>query len=103
MKFWVTTSDGFSLVEVTLALGVASIALMTIVGLLSVGTGAAQRASHASAAASLFSAVAADLRATAARSRASESVTSQQYSIIFPTTTTGDSALSTIFFDETGK
>ena len=62
MRFPVTSSNGFSLVEVTLALGVASIGLATIVGLLSVGTGASQRAGQVSAAANLFSAVATDLR-----------------------------------------
>ncbi len=103
MRVSVTSSNGFSLVEVTLALGVASIGLATIVGLLSVGTGASQRASQVSAAANLFSAVAADLRATAARSRARDSVTSQQFAILIPAAPVNAPTVSTLYFDENEK
>jgi uncharacterized protein (TIGR02598 family) len=100
MRLSVTSSKGFSLVEVTLALGVASIGLATIVGLLSVGTYASQRASQASAAANLFSAVATDLRATAARSRTGESVTSQQLAIVIPAAPANSPTVSTLYFAE---
>jgi uncharacterized protein (TIGR02598 family) len=55
---------GFSLVEVTLALGVAGFCLIALFGLLPLGLQTNQNASSQTAAASLLSSVVADLRAT---------------------------------------
>ena len=55
---------GFSLVEVTLALGVASVCLIAIFGLLPVGLRTNQDAIQQVAAADILGAVMTDLRAT---------------------------------------
>lgn len=55
---------GFSLVEVTLALGVATFCLVGLFGLLPVGFQATQNSASQTAAASVLSSVVADLRAT---------------------------------------
>jgi uncharacterized protein (TIGR02598 family) len=71
--FW-----GFSLVEVTLALGVASVCLVTILGLLPIALRTNQNASSQTIAANILSAVIADMRATP---RAG--TTSNQFGITF--------------------
>jgi uncharacterized protein (TIGR02598 family) len=71
---------GFSLVEVTLALGIAGFCLIALFGLLPLGIQTNQSALSQTAAASVLSSVVADLRATP---RASS--TSRQYDITFGT------------------
>ena len=71
---------GFSLVEVTLALGVAAFCLIALLGLIPLGMQTNQSAVSQTAAASILSSVIADLRATA---RATP--TSAQYDITFGT------------------
>ncbi len=56
-----SSTQGFSLVEVTLALGVASFTLMSILGLLSVGMGAQQTSSRETIATNLALGIMADL------------------------------------------
>ena len=73
-------SAGFSLVEVTLALGVAAFCLIALFGLLPVGIQTNQSAISQTAAASVLSSVVADLRATP-----KASPTSAQYDITFGT------------------
>src|SRR5438477_5279045 len=72
--------SAFSLVEVTLALGVAAFCLVTVAGLLSVGLQTNQRSTSQTAATSILSNVIADLRATP-----KASTTSTQYGISIPT------------------
>lgn len=55
---------GFSLVEVTLALGVAAFCLVTVLGLLPVGVKTNQNASQQTMAANILSEIVSDLRAT---------------------------------------
>ena len=57
-------SGGFSLVEVTLALGVAAFCLLTLFGLLPLGFQTNQNSISQTTAASLLSSIVADLRAT---------------------------------------
>ena len=59
-----SSSGGFSLVEVTLALGVAAFCLITLFGLLPVGVTSNQMAFGRTAAASVAANIVADLRAT---------------------------------------
>ncbi len=73
-------SAGFSLVEVTLALGVAAFCLIALFGLLPLGVQTNQSSISQTAAASVLSSVAADLRATP-----KTSLTSPQYDITFGT------------------
>jgi uncharacterized protein (TIGR02598 family) len=84
-------SAGFSLVEVTLALGVAAFCLIALVGLLPLGLQTNQSSISQTAAASLLSSVVADLRATP-----KTSLTSQQYDITFGTA-------KVLFFDGEGR
>jgi uncharacterized protein (TIGR02598 family) len=84
-------SAGFSLVEVTLALGVAAFCLVTLFGLLPLGVRANQNSISQTAAATLLSSVVADLRATPKTSQ-----TSRQYEITFGTA-------RVLYFDGEGR
>ena len=70
---------GFSLVEVTLALGVAGFCLMTVFALLPIGIKTNQTAFSQTAAATILSNVVADMRA------AGKNATSAEYQITFGT------------------
>jgi type II secretory pathway pseudopilin PulG len=65
MKRFRQTEFAFSLVEVTLALGVAAFSLLIIVGMLPVSLKTNQASTHQTAANSIISQIAADLRAAA--------------------------------------
>ena len=82
---------GFSLVEITLSLGVMSICLLTVLGLLPIASQTNRSAAADTAAASIASAVLADIRATP---RAAG--TSTQFAIPF-------NANSVLFFDAEGQ
>jgi uncharacterized protein (TIGR02598 family) len=82
---------GFSLVEVTLALGVAGFCLITLFGLLPLGVKTNQNSISQTAAAALLSSVMADLRATP-----KTSLTSRQYEITIATT-------KVLYFDAEGR
>jgi uncharacterized protein (TIGR02598 family) len=84
-------SAGFSLVEVTLALGVAAFCLIALFGLLPLGIQTNQSSISQTAAASILSSVVADLRATP-----KTSPTSSQYSITFEGATV-------LYFDAEGR
>lgn len=86
----------FSLVEVTLALGVAGIALLALLGLLPLGQQIGRNASEETAAPKLLSAVAADLRMTARTASASP-----LYGIEIPANSASGS--TTIFFTSAGE
>ena len=88
-------SRGFSLVEVTLALGVAGFALIAVLGLLPIGLQTNRTATEHTAAPKILSAVAADLRGTPATG-----ATSARFSIEIPATSSSSS--STIYFTEDG-
>jgi uncharacterized protein (TIGR02598 family) len=84
-------SRGFSLVEVTLALGLTAFCLMTLFGMLPLGLQLSQSSISQTAAASVLSSVAADLRATS-----KTSLTSRQYNITF-------GATKLLYFDGDGR
>jgi uncharacterized protein (TIGR02598 family) len=91
--------SSFSLVEVTLALGVAAISLLVIFSLLPIGLQTNQRSIEQTASADILSAVAADLRATPPGVS-----TSSQFAIsIPPNPMTGSTVLSPLFFNSTGQ
>lgn len=83
--------EGFSLVEVTLALGIAAFCLLALFGLLPLGLQANQNSISQTAAASVLSSVIADLRATS-----KTSLTSSQYDITFGVT-------KSLYFDGEGR
>lgn len=82
--------DSFSLVELTLALGVAALCLISVFGLLPVGLKSNHNAASQSAAASIIAAVVADMRATP-----KTATTSTQYGVSF-------GAPKTLYFDSEG-
>ena len=84
-------SHSFSLVEVTVALGITAFCLVAVFGLLPVGLKANQNSISQTAAASILSAVIADMRATP--KNASSSI---QYGITFGSETT-------LYFDNESK
>ena len=91
MKPFSDHAAGFSLVEVTLALGVAGFCLIAVFGLLPVGVQTNQRALSQTAATAILSSVVADLRATP-----TTATTSTQYQITFGTA-------KTLYFDSSGR
>lgn len=82
---------GFSLVEVTLALGIAAFCLIGLFGLLPLGVQTNQSSISQTAAASVLSSVVTDLRATP-----KTSLTSLQYEITFGTA-------KILYFDGEGR
>jgi uncharacterized protein (TIGR02598 family) len=84
-------ADAFSLVEVTLALGVAAFCLIAVFGLLPIGVQTNQRATSQTAATSIMANVVSDLRATP-----KANPTSSQFAITFGTA-------KTLYFDGAGQ
>jgi uncharacterized protein (TIGR02598 family) len=81
----------FSLVEVTLALGVAAFCLIAVFGLIPVGVQTNRNATSQTASANVMAAVVADLRATP-----KTSTTSAQFAITFGTN-------ATLYFNDSGQ
>lgn len=77
-------TSAFSLIEVTLALGVAGFCLIAIFGLLPVALNSNQAAIEQTAANAILTAVTSDLRATPATNPPGSTTTSQQYKISIP-------------------
>jgi uncharacterized protein (TIGR02598 family) len=94
-----THLHAFSLVEVTMALGVSTFCLLAIFGLLPVGMKSNQAAIEQTVANGILSAAAADLRATACP--AGLAVTSQQFGLSIPASSSSNT--SVLYFSETGK
>jgi uncharacterized protein (TIGR02598 family) len=85
---------GFSLVEVTLALGIAAFCLIAVFGLVPVGVQTNRNATSQTAASNIMAAVVADLRATP-----KVNSTSAQFGITFG----GPPNPAILFFDSTGQ
>ena len=94
--------SAFSLVEVTLALGIAAFCLIAILGLLPVGMNSNHTATEQTASIGILSAIAADLRATPPTSPPGGAAASAQYSLAIPASPNGSSA-QTLFFAEDGR
>lgn len=90
MTYSAQRCSAFSLVEVTLALGIAGVCMMAIFGLLPISVKANLDSSSETGAIGVLSAVAADIRATPI-----SSTTSPQYNVVFGSSTT-------LYFDATG-
>jgi len=91
MSLWNRKTSAFSLVEVTLALGVAAFCLIAVFGLLPVGVQTNRNATSQTAGTNIIAAVAADLRATP-----TTSTTSSEFGITFGTN-------ATLYFDSAGQ
>lgn len=97
-----TKRSGFSLVEVSLALGIVAICLVTIFGLLPVGLQTAQISNQQVASADIISAIIADLRATPITIPRGGGTTSPQFAINIPANPVATATISTLFFDGGG-
>jgi len=91
MRLYTCRSSAFSLVEVTLALGVAAFCLIAVFGLVPVGVQANRNATSQTAATNIIAAVVADLRATPTGNS-----TSLQFGITFGT-------CRNLYFDGAGQ
>lgn len=92
MKIYQRGHQAFSLVEVVLALGIASFSMISIMGLLPVGLGNNRSSTAQTGAMNLITAIAADIRSTPPASSLSP-----RYSIVTDNATT-----QTFYFDEQG-
>jgi uncharacterized protein (TIGR02598 family) len=90
--------SGFSLVEVSVALGVAAICLMTVFAFLPIGLRTAQNANEQVASGDIIGAVAADLRATPTTLS-----TSPRFAIPIPANPVGARTTTKLFFDTHGQ
>ena len=89
---------GFSLVEVTLALGVAAFCLVAVFGLMPVGVQTNRNATSQTAATSIMAAVVADLRATP-----KTVTTSAQFAMTFGTDRCVGCSQPPLYFDSAGQ
>ena len=94
--------QAFSLIEVTLAIGVAAISLVTIFALLPLGVQTNQHAIEQTASADILSAIAGDLRATPVTSPRGGATTSPQFHIVIPAAGSTDTP-ATLFFNSAGQ
>jgi uncharacterized protein (TIGR02598 family) len=95
--------DAFSLVEVTLALGVAAISLLAIFALLPVGVKTNHIATEQTASVDILSAVAADLRSTPVTFPRGGASTSPRFAIPIPANPVGGTTTTTLFFSTEGR
>jgi uncharacterized protein (TIGR02598 family) len=86
-----SSKSGYSLAEVTLALGIAAFCLVAVFGLIPVGVQTSRNATSQTAATNILTAVVADLRATPNTIN-----TSSQFTITFGTN-------KTLYFDGSGQ
>ena len=101
MKARLHLSNGFSLVEITLALGVAAISMIAIFGLLATGIQTNRVSTQQAGSSDILAAVAADLRATPKTIPPGAATTSTQFGVGIPIN--GSSATSTLYFDTVGR
>jgi len=94
----------FSLVEVTLALGVAAFCLVAVFGLLPVGLNSNHASIEQTVANGILSAAVADLRATPPTTPPGQTVTSKQFSIPIPANpVAGSPAVTTLYINGDGQ
>src|SRR5881628_1534763 len=92
-------TSGFSLVELTLALGLAGFCLIAVFGLMPVGVQTNRNATSQTAATNIMAAVVADLRATP-----KVNPTSTQFSMTYGTNRCADGCSQPpLYFDSTGQ
>src|SRR5438445_2309144 len=97
------SSLAFSLVEVTLALGVAAVALIAIFGLLVTGSQTNHTATEQSSSSDILTAVAADLRATPKTLPPGGATPSPQFKINIPANPVAAATSSTLYFTSEGE
>ena len=95
-------AHAFSLVEVTLALGVMAFCLVAVMGLLPVGFNSNQAAIEQTAAAGIAAGLVADLRQTPVGTVSTPAQISPRYQITIPAITGSSTAIATLFLTEDG-
>lgn len=95
--------NAFSLVELTLALGIAAVSLLAIFALLPVGVRTNQVAIEQTASTDVLSAVAADLRATPVTTPRGGAATSPRFGIAIPPNPVGGNTTTTLYFTSEGR
>ena len=103
MKHHSDMSGGFTLVEVTLALGVAAFCLLSVFGLLSVGFNSNQSSSQETEACGLLSSIIADLNACPKTSPPGQQTTTVAYSIAIPANPVVQQTQTELFFNADGQ
>lgn len=98
MKVRFRLIEGFSLIEVTLALGIAAVSLCTIFGLLVAGTQTSHTSVEQTAAADVLTAIAGDLRATPRTSPPGQTATSPLLKIAIPANPIGAASSPPAFY-----
>ncbi len=98
-------TNGFSLVEVAMALGIASFCVIALLGLFPIGLNSTRNASEKASAMNLAMAVAADLKSTPLPLTTGTTPISFRYQLPLPLSTKGTVNLSapTFFADEAGQ
>ncbi|MFL6520564.1 MAG: hypothetical protein ACJ8NS_10130 [Chthoniobacterales bacterium] len=96
-------TKGFSLVEVTLALGVAAVSLLAIFALLPVGVKTNQLAIEQTASTNVLSAITADLRATPVTTPRGGATTSPRFGIAIPANPVAADTRTTLYFTSEGQ
>jgi type II secretory pathway pseudopilin PulG len=101
MIFGLRRVHAFSLVEVTLALGIAAFCLLAVFGLMPIGVQTNRNATSQTKATAILSSVISDLRTTA---KATPSATpTQLYVITIPASGGSNTATQTRYFDSEGR
>jgi Tfp pilus assembly protein PilV len=103
MNLSASRSNAFSLVEVTLALGIAAVSLLAIFALLPVGVRTNQIAIEQTASTDVLSAVAADLRATPVTTPRGGAATSPRFGIAIPPNPVGANTTTALYFTIEGR
>jgi uncharacterized protein (TIGR02598 family) len=103
MSLFARRPNAFSLVEVTLALGVAAISLLAIFALLPVGVRTNQVAIEQNASTDVLSAVAADLRTTTVTTPRGGAATSPRFGIAIRPNPVAANTTTTLYFTSEGR
>jgi uncharacterized protein (TIGR02598 family) len=103
MIFGLRRLHAFSLVELTLAMGVAAFCLLAVFGLMPIGVQTNRNATSQTAAANILASVIADLRSTPLTTPPGGVTTSLQYQIPIPANPVGSAtSVPPLFFAEDG-
>lgn len=97
------SAGAFSLVELTLALGIAAFCLMAVFGLMPVGVQTSRNASSQTASTSILANVVSDLRRAPVPRPTPTPVRSSLYGIMIPATGDANGTPQILYFDENGR
>jgi uncharacterized protein (TIGR02598 family) len=103
MKRSFSSVSAFSLVEVTLALGVAAFCLMAVFGLMPVGVQTNRNATSQTASTSILANVVSDLRRAPVPRPTPTPVRSGMYGIMIPAAGGSNTTPQILYFDENGR